>query len=364
MGKETIVLTRKIQLFIDSDEKEKRHEYYQTLFGWQNIVYRAANMVMSHHFVQEQLRDFIYLSEDVKMKLVDVNKDEDGMLTTSKMNTTYRILSMYFKGQIPTNILSCLNTELNRIYSSDRNDYWKGEKSLRNHKKTMPIPFGSKAIKLSNHEKGRDFKISLFKIPFRTYLGKDRSDKKVLLQRALVGQIKICGSSLQIVKGKLFLLLALELPKDKHELKDHIIAEASLSAEHPITVQLGKANYQIGSKEEFLYRRMAIQAARHRVQRAARYNQGGKGRNKKLKSLEQFTAKEKNYVESRLHLYSRMLIDICIKSQAGTLLLVNQAQKEELAKEDEFLLRNWSYHGLVEKIKYKAERAGINLIIE
>ncbi|HMR19500.1 MAG TPA: hypothetical protein PKA53_09395 [Sphingobacterium sp.] len=185
----------------------------------------------------------------------------------------------------------------------------------------MPIPFSEDQVKLANDEKGRDFKLTLFKIPFRTYLGKDRSDKRVLLQRA------------------------------------------SLSVEHPITVSVDKDHYQIGNKEEFLYRRMAIQSARQRIQKAAAFNRGGYGRKKKLKSLEQYSEKEKRYVDSRLHLYSRKLIDICIKSQVGTLLLVNQTNKEEVAKEDEFLLRNWSYYGLIEKIKYKANMAGINLIV-
>lgn len=166
------------------------------------------------------------------------------------------------------------------------------------------------------------------------------------------------------MKGNFFLLLALELPKKQYELKEHIIAEASLSVEHPITVNIDRDNYQIGNKEEFLYRRMAIQSARHRLQKAAAFNKGGHGRKKKLKSLEHFNEKEKRYVDSRLHLYSRRLIDICVKSGAGTLLLVNQSNKEEVAKEDEFLLSNWSYYGLIEKIKYKANIAGISVIVE
>jgi IS605 OrfB family transposase len=154
------------------------------------------------------------------------------------------------------------------------------------------------------------------------------------------------------------------MSKKDHALQEHIIAEASLSVEHPISVTVDKDNYQIGTKEEFLYRRLAIQAARHRLQKASTYNKGGNGRKRKLKSLEHYNQKEKNYVDSRLHLYSRRLIDICVKSQAGTLLLVNQSNKEEVAKEDEFLLRNWSYFGLIEKIKYKAKMVGINVITE
>jgi|GEM_PF-1338352 len=37
-----------------------------------------------------------------------------------------------------------------------------------------------------------------------------------------------------------------------------VIAEASRSVEHPITISIDKDHYQIGNKEEFLYRRMAI----------------------------------------------------------------------------------------------------------
>jgi len=83
-----------------------------------------------------------------------------------------------------------------------------------------------------------------------------------------------------------------------------------------------------------------------------------------MKSLEHYNDKEKNYVDSKLHLYSRRLIELCVKTQAGTLLLVNQSNKEELAKDDKFLLRNWSYYGLIQKIKYKAKMVGINVIVE
>jgi len=42
---------------------------------------------------------------------------------------------------------------------------------------------------------------------------------------------------------------------------------------------------------------------------------------------------------------------------------LDQEEKIELAKEEEFVLRNWSYYELMTKIKYKADKAGIELII-
>lgn len=65
----------------------------------------------------------------------------------------------------------------------------------------------------------------------------------------------------------------------------------------------------------------------------------------------------------RIHLYSKQLIDFCIEQQAATLILKNQEDKIGIAKEQKFVLRKWSYYELQAKIKYKAEKAGIELII-
>lgn len=364
MDNKPIILTRKIQVYVNCDDKEQRKGYYKQLFDWQRMCFRGANYIFTHYYLQDQIKDILYITDEIKVKLADVQKDPEGILNTSRMNTTYRLLSSYFKGQMPSDIFSNLNNTLINVYNTERSAYWKGEKSLRNYKRNIPIPFSGKNVKLMADEKGRDYTFTLFKIPFKTYLGKDRSDKKVLLQRTMVGITKFRTCSLKIDKGKLFLLAAFEMEKEQHELNENTIAEASLSIEHPIALKVGKETFQIGNKEEFLHRRLAIQAARHRLQRGSTYNRSGKGRKRKLKSLDDYSEKEKRYVDSRLHLYSKRLIEFCVKKQAGTLLLVNQQVKEEVAKEEEFLLRNWSYYGLKEKIAYKANRAGINLIVE
>jgi len=44
--------------------------------------------------------------------------------------------------------------------------------------------------------------------------------------------------------------------------------------------------------------------------------------------------------------------------------LLNQEDKIGIAKEEEFVFRNWSYYELMTKIKYKADKAGVELIID
>ena len=69
-------------------------------------------------------------------------------------------------------------------------------------------------------------------------------------------------------------------------------------------------------------------------------------------------------MHNRLHLYSKRLIELCIKHGAGTIVLSAQTEKEEQAKEEAFILRNWSYSNLKQKIQYKATCAGISVIVE
>ncbi len=365
MENSTMVVTRKIQLLIDSEDKELVKNAIAQLYNWQWICFRAANMIMSHHFIQERVKDFFYLTEGIKLKIADHKKDENGILKSSRQNTTYRLLSNHFKGQIPTNILSNLNNTLISYFNKEKDAYWKGEKSLRNYKKNIPLPFGAEVIsKLSKTDDNRNFSFKLFQIPFRTYLGKDRSDKKTMLDKIMGGTLKLRTSNIQLDNGKLFLLAAIQIEKEQHFLDATVIAEASLSIEHPVTVKIGNHEHAIGNREEFLHRRLAIQAAVNRVKKAVAFNSGGHGKKRKMKSLEDYRHMENRYVEQKLHVYSRMLIDFCVKHQAATLLLVNQQEKEEIAKEDHYLLQNWSYYSLKEKISYKAAKAGIQLIVE
>ncbi len=364
MKKSTLTLTRKIQLIVDLPTKEERKEVLDTLYRWQNRCFRAANLIVSHLYIQEMIKDFLYLSEEVKYKLIDEKKDEVGLLQRSRMNTTYRVVSDRFKGEIPTNILACLNNRLHSSFNKDYQRYWKGEISLKNFKRDMAFPFGLEGIsRLTYNPEKKSFCFRLFQLPFKTYLGKDSTSNRRLLEQVINGEIKLCTSQIKLDKGKIFWLAVVEIEKGHHKLQPEIIAEASLSLEYPLVVKIGKNRLTIGTKEEFLYRRLAIQASRKRMQVGATYTKSGKGRKRKLKAVEKMNQLEHNYVHHRLHVYSKKLIDFCIKYKVGTLVLLDQQEKIEIAKEEEFVLRNWSYYELLTKIKYKADKAGIELII-
>ncbi|MCZ4318750.1 hypothetical protein O4H26_07095 [Aequorivita viscosa] len=366
METNTMKLTRKLQLIIDLPIPEERNEAMGKLYQWQNRCYRAANLIVSHHYIQEMIQEFLYHSEKVQYKLTDEKKDPLGILNRSRNNTTYRLVSDRFKGEIPTNILSNLNRALLLTFNKEKSAYWKGERSLKNFKRNMAFPFApDECIHcLHYNEERKAFCFRLFKIPFRIYLGKDFTDKRKLLERAVAGETSIRTSHIKLKDGKIFWLAVFQIEKEKHQLRPEVIAEATLSLEYPIVVKADGTRLTIGSKEEFLHRRLAIQAARKRAQAGATYSKSGKGTKRKLKAVNRFHQTETNYVHNRLHVYSRKLINFCVKKQAGTLVLLNQEEKIKIAKEEEFVFRNWSYYELMEKIKYKAEKAGIELIVD
>lgn len=363
MEKSTITLTRKIQLLIDVPPSET-NEMWEKLYRYQNRCFRAANLIISHLYVQEMIKDFFYLTEEIQYKLSDINKDQMGIFTRSKTSTTARMVYDRFKGEIPTDILGCVNNTIQSVFSKEKADYWQGLKSLRNFKKDIPIPLPIKCIsKMRYDPEKKAFCFNMFAIPVKTYLGRDFSDKRLIMERLLRGEIKLCTSQIQLKDGKIYWLAVFEFEKEKHLLQPEIIAEASLSLEHPIVAKIGNVRINIGSKEEFLYRRLAIQASQKRIQAGVAYARSGKGTKRKRKAIYKIENLESRYVSNRLHVYSRKLIDFCIQQQAGTLILKNQEDKIGIAKDQEFVLRNWNYYELQTKIKYKAEKAGIELII-
>ena len=363
MEKSTITLTRKIQLLIDVPPIEKK-VVWEKLYRYQNRCFRAANFIVSHLYVQEMIKDFFYFTEEIQYKLANISKDQMGIFTRSKTNTTARMVFDRFKGEIPTDILGSLNNTIQSTFSKNKADYWQGVKSVRNFKRDIPIPLPVKCLsKMRYDPEKKAFCFNMFAIPVKTYLGRDFSDKRLIMERLLRDEIKLCTSQIQLKSGKIFWLAVFEFEKEEHLLKPEIIAEASLSLEHPIVAKANNVRISIGTKEEFLYRRLAIQASQKRIQTGIVYARSGKGAKRKQKALYRTENLESRYVSNRLHVYSRQLIAFCIRQQAGTLILKNQEDKIGIAKDNDFVLRNWSYYELQTKIKYKAEKAGIELII-
>lgn len=381
-----MMITRKIEVFVFHGDPTQKKELRHTVYEWRDWVRKAANVIVAHKFVQQNVADFTYFTDAVRDAfgiedkdgkrqwwVKDVLKKEPGM---SEQNTTYRIVAGMLKGKVPADIYSCLNQAVAKTFKETLADYLKGKASIRSYKNNIPMPFSAKALQNIHKAVDGKFYFTLFGVPFACRLGRDRSNNELMIDRCLEGEYKLCSSALMIDddKKKMFLLLCMDIPKKQVVVDEKKVLSAYLDVDVPIRFSVGikaKKDYDsgekfftIGSKEEYLYPRQQIQAAVWRCQKANRYAKGGKGRVRKCQAIERWHEKEKNYIETKLHLYSKLLVDEAVKRKCGIILLVNQKEREDKAKEDNmkgdpFVLRNWSYYGLKDKIIYKAKRYGI-----
>jgi IS605 OrfB family transposase len=363
------IITRKVKVNFDFSDKEKQKEAISKLYNWQRICFRAANMISTHNFVIERLPDLIYLEEGTKKVLKDISKDPEGILNTSKLNATYKILSDNFKGEIPTSILTSLKS---RVLPSneERKQVYFGNRAIRTYKSSIPIPFQKSAIKYFDYDEERkNFLLEIFDIPLVTFLGQDKSRNRVVLNRVLEGEYELCDSAIQLTDKETFLFFVVKIPKLKVKLDESKVLKAHLSFDTPIVVYGGRGfktdHFRIGNTKEYLHKRLQIQKSLTRLQKASKYNKGGHGRKRKLSDLDRFKKRELNFLNTRMHVYSRMLIDHALKEKASKIILANvQDVKEKTDPETpwgKYMLRNWSYYGLIDKIKYKAGMYGITI---
>lgn len=368
-----MVITRKIEIFCCEDDKELRKQHYEKLYEHINCAVKVANMTVSHLFMLDNTTP--YLSEEDREKLTFLGC---GGQKATKRNAPYVAASEQFKGKMSMNMIANLQNAISKEYADDRKKgMW--HRSLRSYKSNMPIPFQPRdfrGLRFAEYTDGEGQTrtgcfFSLMNIPFQMRFGRDRSNNRVIVERTIEGDYKMCTSSVQADGRKLFLLFCVDIPQQEVKLTEGKRLYATLGVMNPIicstTDKFAKV-WEIGSKEEFYYRRKQIQEAIHRCQESNRYTIGGKGRKRKCQAIDRFHDKEKNYVDTKLHTYSRMLVDIAIKNRCSELVLMRQIEREEEAKEqnlkgEPLILRNWSYYGLKDKIKYKADRVGIKLIV-
>lgn len=376
-----MVITRKIEVFVCENDKELRGAYLEKLYANRDIAVKVANMAVSHMFALDTTMP--YLSDEDKERIVFLGAKGDK---ATKQNAPYVAASKEFKGKADMGMISCVIQNAQKMYKDDRKKgMW--NRSLRSYKSNMPVPFKAERfsnLRFAEYEKGNGEKgegcfFDLISIPFQIKFGRDRSGNRLIVERIVSGEYKMCTSSLQFDGKKIFLLLCVDIPIKKTKLDENKTMYAYLGVFNPIicTCDVRAAKeydsgykwFEIGTKEEFNYRRRQIQEAVRSCQINNRYTIGGKGRKKKCQAIDSWHEKEKNYVTTKAHTYSRMLVDLAVKHRCGRIVLMNETHREDKAKDDNmngepFVLRNWSYYGLKDKIAYKCEMYGITLKVE
>ncbi len=356
-----MIITKKIEVFINEPDSEIRKTYFKTIQSWRRLARSGANELMSYLYSIDKLKYYKFLTDESKIQLGIIGAKGEPVKENS---AGYVLLSEKLKGQMPMNISTCLQQTVLKKYKEIRSEVLKGNVSLCTYKNNIPVPFTAGSIRNLRWEESKNcFVFSLFGIPFGFVTGRDRSNNKEFLISCTSQEANLRGSSIIIddSRNKLFLSLSVDVAQKEVELDEEKQVNATLSIDTPIVATCCETVRHIGNKEEYLYRRLQIQAAIKRAQINCKYAEGGKGRKRKLQALERFHNKEKEYVKTKIHTYTKMLIDFALENRCKKINLVNQITKEREARKNHFLLRNWGYYGIKHKIEYKAKLYGIDV---
>lgn len=409
------IITRKIELKIVKDglTDEEYDQQWKYLYQINNTIYQAANRISTHCLFNDEYEMRLklhmprYKEIEKELKKLDSDKktsdkeirdrllnerkelDEDvknkkkDFLQCSKQNSTYQLVSKEFKQYIPSDILANLNQKIQENYNNNQKKIESGERALSTYKKGMEIPFSireNKRLKLFIKEEGiylKWFKEILFRLEF----GKDASNNRCIVERLIESDKQQKGkgedyvannSSIKLVKNgkntRIFLLLSIDIPAKKQVLDKDVVLGVDLGIKCPLYLAINKNDnfkMQIGDIEHFHNQRTMFQKRFKSLQKLM-CTQGGHGRKKKLEPLEKLKEKERNWVHTQNHVYSREVIKQALKQNAGTIHMESLKDfgkgKDGYVKDEyKYLLRYWSYYELQSMIEYKAKLEGIEV---
>lgn len=409
------IITRKIELKIVKDglTDEEYDQQWKYLYQINNTIYLAANRISTHCLFNDEYEMRLKLhmprykeiekelkkldsdkktsDKEIRDRLLNERKELDenvknkkkDFLQCSKQNSTYQLVSKEFKQYIPSDILANLNQKIQENYNNNQKKIGSGERALSTYKKGMEIPFSireNKRLKLFIKEEGiylKWFKEILFRLEF----GKDASNNRCIVERLIESdkQQKKKGedyvannSSIKLVKNgrntRIFLLLSIDIPAKKQVLDKEVVLGVDLGIKCPLYLAINKNDnfkMQIGDIEHFHNQRTMFQKRFKSLQKLM-CTQGGHGRKKKLEPLEKLKEKERNWVHTQNHVYSREVIKQALKQNAGTIHMESLKDfgkdKEGYVKDEyKYLLRYWSYYELQSMIEYKAKLEGIEV---
>ena len=341
MATDYTVITRKIEVHLlrHGDSEEAIQRYKDEWRIWDEInnnLYKAANRIVSHCFfndayeyrlkihsprfqeIEKLLRyskrnkltdeDIKQLKNERKQLFTDFKKQRFAFLrggategSNPEQNSTYKVVRNEFIDIIPSDILTCLNQNITKVYKAYSKEVEFGMRTIPNYKRGIPVPFTIKPNGVLNLQKREDGSIYI-RMPkgleWDLSFGRDRSNNREIVERVLSGQYDVGNSSLQESKNKKrFLLLVVKIPKENKILNQDRVVGVDLGINTPLYAALNDNEYggmSIGSREQFLKIRMRMNAQKRELQRNLRHStNGGHGRKQKLQALERLEGKER-----------------------------------------------------------------------
>lgn len=412
------IVTRKIQILINSSDKEEKNKYYGLLRFMADECKKACNFIVQQQHINLHIKERIKLynpeinlkydiieteinelereyktikdqnrKSEIKKRKTELfleRKELDNSLeglekdfyrksgTTSKgekapvQNSTYQLLSRKFP-HLSSYIRSSINDVVFKSLKKDKKDVLLGKKSVRSYT-SKTIYFSKDAIRdFKFNAETKEFEFEFLKMPITTNLGRDRSNNMTILARFLKGEYGIGDSSIIVEEKKIFLALVVKIPKVENKdiiLDPKISVGVDLGVIVPVflTSTIDKWGIQLGNRKALFGKKIAYRKQRQAIQKVASQSKGGHGYKSKMGKWNDLKKSEYNYTHTLFHNLSKQVVDYAIKQNAGIIKLENLKNIGEKDKKMKALVSLWGPRSLQNLIEEKANKIGIQVV--
>jgi IS605 OrfB family transposase len=359
------VVTRKIKLLPVGETKADRTKIYNFIKDLSKEMASLGNRIIRTHI------NNIHVIDDMvkygNLKKGEVYKKFKEIYGMSPQNTGYRVTTelSWLVSDVRTNF----NQAIFKTLQENSYDIINGKISIPSYRAVnLPIPTSKRVYFDSGHylydfPGTKETKEKYGDIVFELYFGKDRSNNKIIVDRTIDGTYKMRNSSMQYDGKDIFLYLVVDIPLSNNvELDSNKVMGIDLGINRPVAIYIKgekRQPKQLNITDKIQHDRMRLLKQRKGIQESLKYASGGHGRNKKLKKLEDFRNKEKNWAQTINHNISSAVIKTALDYKVGVI------QMEDLSgittNVNDYFLKSWAYFQLQNYIKYKAEKAGIKI---
>ena len=353
-----MILTRNITIIPISKDKKESNGIYEKLKDWQYRSRQYANETVSTFFANEKIK-----------QIIKENKDDiriENFYNANKEQTLYyKSLTEKYKEFLPSYIRGALSNEIYSILKKEKHEVLKGNKSIRNYKtKQMPIYFSKTDFSFYIDDENSYIFNWIYGIKFKLNLRKDKSSNQVIIDRIINKEYQCCGSKITFKKNKIILNLSYQQSEKIKKLDMDTIVGIDVGVANLAVCGMNKGLDRLylgcnNSENSIQNIRNIMINKKKDLQKKLILSKGGKGRNRKLKALNNYSDWEKEYMKTKNNQISAEIIKFVIKMNAGIIHL----EKLEGIKDniDNWFRRHWTYYQLQQMIEYKAKMNGIEV---
>lgn len=345
-----MLTVRKLKITIDEENEQLRNNKYKFIHDAQYnqclALNKAVNFLgipyLKHHKDKEAYDEAVKLLKNSNPIFDDI---KFGTGIDTKSTVTNRV-KKDFRADI-------------------KNGLAKGERRIRNYKRTFPLL--TRGRDLTFYYDKKDVKIKWVNgITFKVLLGRNYNKNdlefKHFIHSIINREYKICESSIKFKDKNLILNLTVDIPiSKKNEFIPGRVVGVDVGIKIPAYVSLNDVYYirhAIGSFDDFMKVNTQFKKRRQKLYHQLKSVRGGKGRNKKLSNTNRFKELQSNYNRTYNHFISKEIIKFALDNKACQINLELLSMKEST---NGSLLNDWPYYQLRELVENKAKLQGIKV---